>query len=372
MRPMLKNAVWHRDGDDLYVITEPESQITLSDPDGQVEALLVLLREGTRDPAGLAAALAGSEVPPTAAEVSAAVGSLDGLGLLADAEVPAGLSGDQCERYYSNLAFFGTFASLSRPAASFQRALLDAHVVFLGTGGLGSTAIQGLAGAGVGRMTLLDSDVVEIRNFARQYLYHEKDIGSPKVERAADWVRDFDSRIEVRAVSRWIAGPDDIEPLVADADLVVSGVDKPEEIDRWVNQACVGAGVPFVRGGMYARRVVYFSVDPGRSPCLECRHQAQLAAPSASGVPAEAQQAGLDRVNRGIGPVASMVGALVSMEALRYLTRFADPLAAGRHRFVDLATGEEEVVAWQPWPGCPVCEAVPAARRSAAGTRCDG
>jgi molybdopterin/thiamine biosynthesis adenylyltransferase len=90
----------------------------------------------------------------------------------------------QRERYFSNLAFFTTYGSLDQSAASFQRALADAHVVFLGTGGLGSTVIQALAGAGVSRMTLLDNDTVELRNFARQYLYREEDIGRPKVERA--------------------------------------------------------------------------------------------------------------------------------------------------------------------------------------------
>jgi molybdopterin-synthase adenylyltransferase len=372
MRPTLNNAVWHRDGENLYVMAEPTTQITLSDPDGQAEALLGLLREGTRDLGELAATLAGGEVTPTVAEVSKAIGALDDLGLVTDAELPAWLSGDQRERYFSNLAFFGTFASLARPPASFQRALLDAHVVFLGVGGLGSTAIQGMAGAGVGRMTLLDSDVVEARNFARQFLYHENDIGTPKVERAADWVRAYDSRIQVRTVNTWIAGPGDIEPLLADADLVVNGVDQPQDIDMWVNQACVAAGVPFVRGGLWARRVMYFSVDPGRSACLECDHEAGRLAPPREGVPDAVLVADLDGVNRGIGPVASMMGALVSMEALRYLTGFAPPLAAGRHCFMDLATGEENEAVWQRWPECPVCRSAPVARRSAAEARTGG
>jgi molybdopterin/thiamine biosynthesis adenylyltransferase len=365
---MLKNAVVHRDGEDLLVMTHPEAMITLSDPDGRVEALLGLLRDGTRDLAELAAALGEDGAAPTVAEVSEAIGSLDGLGILADAELASGLSADQCERYVSNLAFFDTFASLTRPAVAFQRALLGAHVVFLGTGGVGSSVIQALAGAGVGQMTLLDNDVVEVRNFARQYLYREHDLGTPKVEKAADWVRAFDSRIKVRTVRQWIGGPGDVEALLEDADLVVSGVDNPQDIDNWVNQACVGAGVPFVRGGMWPRRIVYFSVDPGRSACLECnRQEGRLAAAAAGGIPGEVVVAGLDRVNRGIGPVASMVGALVSMEALRYLTGFAPPLAAGRHRFVDLATGEEEVAAWQPWPECPVCQSAPAPRQAPIG-----
>ena len=359
MIPKLKNAVWERIGDDLYVVSEPETQIVLSDPDGQVEQLLELLREGTRDAPGLGGALADRRLPTTSSEISEAIAALDELRLLVDAAAPVPLSESQAERYFSNLAFFTTFASLDRSPASFQRTLLDSHVVFLGTGGLGSTAIQAMTGAGVGRMTLLDADAVELRNFARQYLYRTQDLGMPKVERAAAWVRAFSPETDVRVVSRWIGGPDDVADLLPEADLVVSGVDQPAGIDLWVNEACVAAGVPYVRGGMIAQRLAYWSVDPGRSPCMAC-HQHELAATAPEhGVAAERRRAELERVNRGIGPVASLVGALVAMEALRYLTGFAPPIAAGCERFVDFASGEQEVQRWTRWADCPVCPTAP-------------
>jgi molybdopterin-synthase adenylyltransferase len=370
VRPMLKDAVWERSGPDLNVITDPETELVLGDPDGMVEYLLGLLREGTRDPVALADSLVARFPQVSDTEVTAALDALDELGLLVDAAAPDTLTGIQRERYFSNLAFFTTYASLDRPTASFQRALTDAHVVFLGTGGLGSTVIQALAGAGVGRMTLLDNDTVELRNFARQYLYREEDVGSPKVERAKAWVRAFNSAADVRAVNRWISGPDDIADLLTGADLVVSGVDHPDDIDFWVNQACVGAGVPFVRGGMLLRRVSYWSVDPGRSGCRACLQH--TAGDDAGRI--YRMRRGLDPVNRGIGPVASMVGAAVAMEAVRYLTRFAEPIAAGRMRFTDCATGAEEVVPWEPWPQCPVCATAPAGRPAVASgrTRQDG
>ena len=359
MIPKLKNAVWERTGDDLYVVSEPETQIVLSDPTGQVERLLELLREGTRDVGQLGAALADRHLPATSAEISDAIAALDELRLLVNAAAPRPLSDDAAERYFSNLAFFTTFASLDRSPASFQGALLGAHVVFLGTGGLGSTAIQAMTGAGVGRMTLLDNDKVELRNFARQYLYRTQDIGLPKVERAAAWVRAFSPGTDVRTVSRWIGGPGDVADLLTDADLVISGVDQPAGIDLWVNEACVAAGVPYVRGGMIAQRLAYWSVDPGRSPCMAChQHELTVTAPG-HGVPADRRQAELDRVNRGIGPVASMVGALVAMEALRYLTGFAPPIAAGCERFVGFATGDQEVQRWTRWADCPVCPTAP-------------
>jgi molybdopterin/thiamine biosynthesis adenylyltransferase len=356
---MLKDAVWERSGQDLNVITDPETELVIGDPDGAVEYLLGLLREGTRDPQTLADLLVHRFPQVTEAEITAAVDALDELGLLVDAAAPDRLTDVQRERYFSNLAFFSTYASLDRSAASFQRSLADAHVVFLGTGGLGSTVIQALTGAGLGRMTLLDNDTVQLRNFARQYLYREEDIGSSKVKCAKAWVEAFNSAADVQAVSRRISGPEEIADLLTDADLVVSGVDHPvEEIDFWVNQACVAAGLPFVRGGMLLRRVCYWSVDPGRSGCRACLQH--TAGEDAGRV--YRMRRGLDPVNRGIGPVASMVGAAVAMEAVRYLTRFAEPIAAGRMRYIDCATGAEEIVPWEPWPDCPVCATAPAHR----------
>ncbi len=365
MRPMLKDAVWERSGPNLNVITDPETELVLGDPHGMVEYLLGLLREGTRDLLPLADLLASRFPQVSDIEVTAALDALDELGLLVDAAAPNTLTDIQRERYFSNLAFFATYASLRRSAASFQRAIADAHVVFLGAGGLGSTVIQALAGAGVSRMTLLDNDTVELRNFARQYLYREEDIGSPKVKRAKAWVGAFNSAADVRAVSRWISGPDDIADLLCDADLLVSGVDHPDDIDFWVNQACVAAGVPFVRGGMLLRRVSYWSVDPGRSACRACLQH--TAGDDAGRI--YRMRRGLDQVNRGIGPVASMVGAAVAMEALRYLTKFAEPIAAGRMRFIDCATGAEEVVPWESWPECPVCATAPVAQLAVASGR---
>jgi molybdopterin/thiamine biosynthesis adenylyltransferase len=220
-----------------------------------------------------------------------------------------------------------------------------------------------LAGLGVGRVTVLDHDRVEVRNFARQFLYADADIGAVKVERAADRLRAFNPGMRVDTISRRVAGPADVAPLLADADLLITGIDRPDEVDVWVNEACLAAGVPYVRGGILPTRVVYWSVDPGRSACYSCALRAdaeQAAAGSGTAVVARRLAPGLPAVNRGIGPVASLVGSLVAMEALRYLTGFAAPAAAGRFRVVDFRCGVTETE--QPWPrdpDCAACAAVP-------------
>jgi molybdopterin-synthase adenylyltransferase len=365
MIPKLKVLTWERAADELVVAFDPSEQLVLADPSGQVEALFRLLREGTRDTAELAVDLAGRYPDLTMVEVESAIEALDELRLLDNAQREP-LPAAQAERYFSNLAFFDTFASLDRSAEYFQRRLLDAHVVVLGAGGLGSTVLMNLAGLGVGRLTLLDHDVVEPRNFARQFLYCDADVGAPKVERAAAWLLAFNPALRVRTVSRRVSGPTDVAPLLEDADLLVTGIDRPNEADLWVNEACLAAGVPYVRGAMLPTRVVYWSVDPGRSACYSCALRADVAesavGPGTASVARRLAPA-LPTVNRGIGPVASLVGSLVAMEALRYLTGFGPPVAAGQFRVVDFRGGATETEQrWPQDPDCTACARVPAVR----------
>src|SRR5215211_2301180 len=144
MIPKLKELTWERAADELVVAFDPSEQLVLADPSGQVEALFRLLREGTRDTGQLARELAGRYPDLTVAEVESAIGALDELCLLDDAQREP-LPAAQAERYFSNLAFFDTFASLEQPAEEFQRRLFEAHVVVLGAGGLGCTVLMNLA-----------------------------------------------------------------------------------------------------------------------------------------------------------------------------------------------------------------------------------
>jgi molybdopterin/thiamine biosynthesis adenylyltransferase len=288
-----------------------------------------------------------------------AVAALDSLRLLADPD-DAGLgSGKLTERYFSNLAFFDLFSTLALPGAEMQRRLGRAHVLLLGVGGLGSNVLQSLAGLGVGRLTLLDQDTVAERNFARQFLYRRRDLGQSKVELAARWVREYDDRIKVAAVSRRVSGPGDVADLLPGVDLVVAGIDQPDEVDLWVNEACLRGGVPWVRGGMFGSELIYFSVHPGHSPCWACRRSA---AEAESREPAGVGMRLADsrgRVNAGIGPAAALVGSLVAFETLRYLTGFQPPVAAGATVHVSLAGDRAQRT--EPWPADPDCRLCAAA-----------
>jgi molybdopterin/thiamine biosynthesis adenylyltransferase len=358
VRPQLKGVVWERAGQQLRLVYDIRDQFLLDDEDGAVEALLALLREGGRTLPELAAALGDRRIPLD--DIVAAVALLDSQGLLEDGDHRDRLDVAEQERYFSNLAFFESFASLTRGREELQETLRAAHVLVLGTGGLNSNTIPHLCGLGVGRLTLLDRDAVEPRNFARQYLYRWSDIGASKVTAAADWVRAFDPTVKVEAVEADIDGPDAVTELLDRwaPDVVMSGVDSPNGIDRWVNSTCVSRRTPYVRGGMYVTQGLVWSVAPGASACLDCLPD------NSSNVEIGAQEraafalfVGKPRTNRGIGPVAGLLGALCAFEILRYLTGFEPPVYAGRLLTIDFARGcaMRQADAWRRDPGCATC-----------------
>ena len=129
-----------------------------------------------------------------------------------------------------------------------QVALSAAHVVLVGCGGIGSPALQYLAGAGVGQLTLIDDDAVDLSNLQRQTIFAEGDLGRAKAEAAAEWVRRFDSAIEVRAVVGRLGGLN-AAPLLEGATLVLDGCDN-FATRLAVSDACVKLGVPLTSAAL--------------------------------------------------------------------------------------------------------------------------
>jgi molybdopterin-synthase adenylyltransferase len=374
MRIRLKPAVWERDGEELHVMVDQREMRTLEDPDGRVEELLRLLSSGAHTPATLAAGMAGRFADVTEQDVEEGIAGLDSLGMVEDTAGDGSLSDWQRDRFYTNLVFFQMFASLEHRKEEMQQRLLDAHVLVLGTGGVGANVLMHLVGAGIGRFTLVEHDVVEERNFSRQFIYRHADIGRLKVERAREWASEYSPGTDVLALNRMITSPRDVAELLdgTGTDLVVGAIDTPPlEVGSWINDACVAAGVPYVRGGMGVQSG-YFSVDPGRSACFECNRREMLDEQDQPGA-VGARWRLLRRatlVNRGVGPIAGQISALVAMEALRYLTRFTEPVAAGVDHSYDLSEGgAETITTWERRADCPACATAGTAADSATAYR---
>lgn len=151
-----------------------------------------------------------------------------------------------------------------------QDALKAAKVTLVGCGALGCGQAQLLARAGVGKLTLIDRDFVELSNLHRQLLFDEQDAlqAIPKAEAAARRLRQVNSGIDIVAKVADV-GARNIEALIEGADLVMDATDNIEA--RYVlNDACVKHGVPWIYGGALGVEGTVMAVLPGKGPCLRC------------------------------------------------------------------------------------------------------
>lgn len=190
-----------------------------------------------------------------------------------------------------------------------QVALTKAHLVLIGCGGIGSPALQYLAAAGIGRLTLVDSDVVDDTNLQRQTVFTTSDIGTSKAETAAAWVRRFDPALEVGAVDQRI-GPDNAGKIIAGTDLVLDGCDN-FATRLAVSDACVAAGIPLTSAalGRFQGQIANFAGHlPGHS-CYRCF----------VGDAFDNEDCDTCAADGVLGAMAGMVGSFAAMQAIRVL-----------------------------------------------------
>lgn len=151
-----------------------------------------------------------------------------------------------------------------------QRKLSDAAVLVVGCGALGSVHADLLARAGVGRILLVDRDVLELHNLQRQTLFDERDVRErmPKAPAAARRLRVVNSGITIEEEIADVTAAN-VEPLLRRADLALDGTDNIET--RYLlNDAAVKAGKPWVYGGVLGTGGAVMAVRPGDGPCLRC------------------------------------------------------------------------------------------------------
>jgi molybdopterin/thiamine biosynthesis adenylyltransferase len=149
-----------------------------------------------------------------------------------------------------------------------QERLRQSHVVVAGLGGLGCSASLYLTCAGVGHVTLIDCDRVELSNLNRQVLHYEEDIGEGKPFSAAQKLAKLNSSIKVTPVFEKITEHNGRE-IIKGANLVIDGMDNFKT--RFIlNKACVAEGIPFIHGGVQGFFGEVTTMLPGKTPCLAC------------------------------------------------------------------------------------------------------
>jgi molybdopterin-synthase adenylyltransferase len=317
-------------------------------------ALLDALQTGCDSVEQLAARLthAGHTVEPAA--LNATIDQLRALGLLVEEDFAGALGAEAAERYDRQLAYFADV----RPgeAVRMQKRLMDARVAIVGVGGLGTWTAAALACSGVGHLTLVDDDRVELSNLNRQFLYRHADIGRLKVDAAADALSAFEPRLDIVIVPQRLAGPSDAERIVAGHDYVVELADwPPYELSRWLDAACWPAGIPRVSAAQFPPRLrLGPTYVPGTTACLLCQE-----AGARQAFPLYDELVAMRRARPTpvptLGPASALLGAAIAGDIVHHLTGIAPPATLGTALLVDLRDLSVERHPVERDPACPRC-----------------
>jgi adenylyltransferase/sulfurtransferase len=223
-----------------------------------------------------------------------------------------------------------------------QQRLIESHVLIIGMGGLGSPVAIYLAAAGVGRITVVDFDTVELSNLQRQIAHSSGDIGRPKVESGRERMLALNPLIEVRAIHRRLEG-EELERHVAEADVVVEGSDN--FATRFaVNEACVRTATPLVSGAAIRMegQVSVFRPDRPDGPCYRCLYGGE------GELDETCSQNGI------LAPVVGIIGCIQATETLKVLMDLGEPLE-GRLLLMDAMGMHFREMKLKKDPKCPVC-----------------
>ncbi len=249
---------------------------------------------------------------------------------------------DQFERYRRHL-------TLPEMGAEGQRKLLDSSVLLIGAGGLGCPLALYLAAAGVGRIGLVDDDVVDASNLQRQILYSTEDVGRPKVEVARARIAGLNPDVEVETHRMRLRSEGALD-LFERYDVIVDGTDNFPT--RYLsNDACVLLGKPNVYGSIYRFEGQSSVFDARHGPCYRCLYPEP---PSPGAVPSCAEGGVL-------GVLPGIIATVQATEAIKLLTGIGEPLI-GRLLLYDALAMDWNEFKLKKDPDCPVCGDAPSIR----------
>lgn len=201
-----------------------------------------------------------------------------------------------------------------------QQSLLDASVLVIGAGGLGCPLLLYLSAAGVGKIGIIDDDIIEESNLQRQVLYQEKDLGKPKASCAAQRLSELNSQLVITPYTTRL-DKRNAELIFAEYELIIDGSDN-FETRYLVNDTCVLLGKPFISGSIFRfeGQVSTFNLDGGPT-YRDCFPEA----------PEEASSCAETGV---IGALAGMIGSIMAQEAIKVICRTGSSLS-GRLMILD-------------------------------------
>jgi molybdopterin-synthase adenylyltransferase len=204
-----------------------------------------------------------------------------------------------------------------------QAKLLASHVLLIGAGGIGCPAIQYLAAAGVGTISVVDDDVVSLSNLQRQVLYSETQVGMPKVEAAAQAVAKLNPDVQLNVLKQRVTA-ETASGILDSVDVVIDGSDN-FATRLIVNDLCLAARVPLVSAaiGQFHGQIGTFTGWSDNAPCYRCfvgdAHD-----------PDDCDDCATQGV---LGAMCGLMGSFAAMEAIRWLTGFGDEAIGKLHIF---------------------------------------
>lgn len=223
-----------------------------------------------------------------------------------------------------------------------QKRLVDAKVLILGIGGLGSPASMYLAAAGIGRLVLVDGDVVELSNLQRQIVHRESTLGMKKVQSAKDTLSEVNPHCHVECVDRQLDEAE-LKPLIEAADVVLDCTDNFSS--RYLtNRLCVATKTPLVTAAAIRWEGQLMVVDPRQvnGPCYQCLYDAS-------------QEPNLNCSETGVmSPVVGMMGTWQALEAIKVLSGAGQALI-GKLSVFDGLTGQWRQLNLSKNPQCACC-----------------
>ncbi len=252
-----------------------------------------------------------------------------------DFKIPKSLTQDQLQRYSRHLI-------IPEVGEAGQKKLLESKVLMMGAGGLGSPAALYLAAAGIGKLGIIDSDVVDRSNLQRQVLHTDARVGEPKVESAKQTLLALNPDIEIETWNDRLTSENVLE-VFGDYDLVVDGGDNfPTRY--LVNDAAVHLDIPVVHGSVYRFEGQVTSFVPHDGPCYRCLYPE----PPPPEFAPSCQEAGV------LGVLPGIIGLLQAIEVVKLLLDIGEPLKGRLLAFDGLKTSFRELKL-QRDPECSVC-----------------
>jgi molybdopterin/thiamine biosynthesis adenylyltransferase/rhodanese-related sulfurtransferase len=256
-----------------------------------------------------------------------------------EVEVPRFMSAEQRDRYSRHLL-------LNEVGLEGQQKLLDAKVLLLGAGGLGSPAALYLAAAGVGTLGIVDDDVVDLSNLQRQVIHNSERVGVPKVDSAEETIHALNPDVNV-VKHKLRLGPDNIMQILPNYDIVVDGLDNfPTRY--LLNDASVRLRIPVVSAAILGFDGQLSVFKPYEGPCYRCLFP----------VPPPAELAPSCGANGVLGVLPGTMGLLQATEVVKLILDIGNP-AIGRLIMYDALAATTTEVKIRRDPECPICSRDP-------------